>query len=69
MNNQLSNLIQPRIASLLALLLISFGAFAQDGKLLDIDIDLDKEEWYEQPWVWALVAVVLVGGILIGRKK
>ncbi len=40
-------------------LLISFQIFAQDGGL-DIDIDLGKPEWYEQPWVWVVGAAVFI---------
>ena len=51
-------------------LLISFQIFAQDGGL-DIDIDVGKPEWYEQPWVWvvggAAFVLILVG--LLRRKK
>lgn len=51
-------------------LLISFQIFAQDGGL-DIDIDLGKPEWYEQPWVWvvggAIFILILVA--LLRRKR
>lgn len=40
-------------------ILISFQLFAQDGGL-DIDIDLGKPEWYEQPWVWVVGAAVFI---------
>ena len=40
-------------------LLISFQIFGQDGGL-DIDIDLGKPEWYEQPWVWVVGAAVFI---------
>ena len=39
--------------------LISMQIFAQDGGL-DIDIDLGKPEWYEQPWVWVVGAAVFI---------
>ena len=50
-------------------LLISFQIFAQDGGL-EIEIDLGKPEWYEQPWVWVIGGAVFVL-ILVGllRKK
>lgn len=50
-------------------LLISFQIFAQDGGL-DIDIDLGKPEWYEQPWVWVVGGAIFIL-ILVGllRKK
>lgn len=51
-------------------LLITSQIFAQDGGL-DIDIDLGKPEWYEQPWVWvvggAVFILILVG--LLRKKK
>ncbi len=51
-------------------LMISVQIFAQDGGL-DVDIDIGKPEWYEQPWVWvvgaAIFILILVG--LLRRKK
>lgn len=51
-------------------LMISFQIFAQDGGL-DVDIDIGKPEWYEQPWVWvvggAIFILILVG--LLRRRK
>lgn len=53
----------------LLLLCTTIIGFAQDGKLLDIDVDINKGEWYEQPWVWAVAVGILVLGVLIGRRK
>ena len=27
---------------------------------LDIDVDIDKKEWYEQPWAWVVGAAVFI---------
>lgn len=49
--------------------LISLQIFAQDGGL-DIDIDLGKPEWYEQPWVWVVgAAAFILILVAILRKK
>ncbi|MDR7129838.1 hypothetical protein J2X69_002184 [Algoriphagus sp. 4150] len=46
------------------------AAFAQDGGL-DIDINIGKKEWYQQPWAWvvggALFVLILVA--LLRRKR
>lgn len=52
-----------------AYLLIQVSALAQDGGLLDIDIDIDKTEWYEQPWVWVVGALFLVLLAVIARGR
>ncbi|GAB3228798.1 hypothetical protein J0A67_13770 [Algoriphagus aestuariicola] len=50
-------------------LLISFKIFAQDGGL-DVDIDIGKPEWYEQPWVWVVGgAVFILILVALLRKK
>ena len=51
-------------------ILLSCSLSAQDGGL-DIDIDVDKKEWYEQPWAWvvgAAVFILLLVAILRGGK-
>lgn len=50
--------------------LISFQIFAQDGGL-DVDIDIGKPEWYEQPWVWVVggAAFILILVALLRRKR
>jgi phosphoglycerol transferase MdoB-like AlkP superfamily enzyme len=60
-----------KIAALTLLgVLISIQIFAQDGGL-DIDIDLGKPEWYEQPWVWVVgaAAFILILVALMRRKR
>jgi uncharacterized protein YacL len=48
--------------------LISSQIFAQG---LDIDVNVGKPQWYEQPWVWvvggAIFILILVG--LLRRKR
>ena len=51
--------------------MVAIPALSQDGGL-DIDIDVDKKEWYEQPWAWvigAAVFILLLVAILRGGKK
>jgi len=47
-------------------------AKAQD-KGLDIDINVDKKQWYEQPWAWvvgaAIFILLLVASLRGGRKS
>jgi len=60
-----------KIAALTILgVLISIQIFAQDGGL-DIDIDLGKPEWYEQPWVWVVgaAAFILILVAVVRRKR
>ncbi len=45
------------------LLFINTISYAQ----IDIDIDLGKQEWYEDPKVWIGVAVFLVILVIIAR--
>ncbi len=50
------------------LLFINTISYAQ----IDIDIDLGKQEWYEDPKVWIGVAIFLVILVVIarvGKKK
>jgi len=48
----------------------SVAAFAQNGGL-DIDVNIGKKEWYQQPWAWvvggALFVLILVA--LLRKKK
>ena len=39
-----------------------------DGKLLDIDIDVNRTEWYENPWLWVGVAAFVSIVLLIARR-
>ena len=54
-----------KIAIATCLLFTSTLAKAQ----LDIDIDLGKTEWYEDPKVWVGVAIFLVVLAFISRSK
>lgn len=54
-----------RIAMATCLLFSSTLAQAQ----IDIDIDLGKAKWYEDPKIWVGVAVFLVILALIARSK
>lgn len=49
------------------LLLAGVYTFAQNG--IDIDVDLNKEDWYENPYLIALAAALLIIVALIVRKK
>ena len=55
---------------LLMTMFFSAAAFAQDGGL-NIDVNIGKDEWYQQPWVWvvggAVFILILVG--LLRKKK
>lgn len=49
----------------------AFSAMAQDGGL-DIDVDINRKEWYEEPWAWvvgAAVFILLLVAILRGGRK
>jgi hypothetical protein len=48
------------ILSVLALVIISAPAFAQD-KGVDINVDVNKnDEWYKQPWVWIVGGAIFI---------
>jgi hypothetical protein len=52
-------------------MMLAYPAISQDGGL-DIDIDVDKKEWYEQPWAWvvgAAIFILLLVAILRGGRK
>ena len=66
-----------RIIKKASFLLLAFMAtlttFAQE-KGLDVDIDVNKNEsnWYQQPWVWIVgvaVFVLLLAAILKGGSR
>ena len=51
-----------------------FQLWAQDGKKVDVDINVNKgSDWYQQPWVWivggALFILLLVALLRGGSKK
>ena len=60
---KLSN-VYYKSAAIIVLLLTSVVSQAQ----IDVDIDLGKQEWYEDPKVWAGVAVFMLLLVLIARK-
>lgn len=62
---KLTQTFQVKLAIIMALLIAQANLFAQ----IDIDIDLGKKEWYENPWVWVGVAAFLLILVLLGRKK
>jgi hypothetical protein len=69
MKNQLKKYSQSLFLFLMTMF-FSFAAFAQDGGL-DININIGKKEWYQQPWAWiiggAVFVLILVG--LLRKKK
>ena len=65
MKNLKSNVFSGKFMVLFAALFMNFSAFAQ----LDVDIDLGKEQWYENPLVWVGVAAFLLILVLLLRKK
>ena len=58
MKNQLKKYSQSLFLFLMTML-FSVAAYAQDGGL-DIDVNIGKEEWYQESWAW------VVGGAIIG---
>lgn len=67
-----SILIRTGIAVVMAL--VAMNLWGQDGKKLDVDIDVNKSDsnWYQQPWVWVVgvaVFVLLLVAILRGGSK
>lgn len=59
-----------RKASMLVIATLANLALIAQEKGLDIDIDINKKEWYEQPWAWvAGGAVLLLLIVLLSRRK
>lgn len=57
-------------ASMLVIATLANLALIAQEKGLDIDIDINKKEWYEQPWAWvAGGAVLLLLIVLLSRRK
>lgn len=51
--------------------LFALKLFAQD-KGVDVDINVNRGEWYNQPWVWIVggaVFILLLVALLRGGKK
>ncbi|REG92018.1 hypothetical protein [Algoriphagus antarcticus] len=69
MKNQLKK-YSLSLFSFLLTMFFSAAAFAQDGGL-DIDVNIGKEEWYQQPWAWivggAIFVLILVA--LLRKRK
>ena len=61
-----------KITFFFSALIISVLSFAQE-KGLNIEIGVEKKEWYEQPWAWVIGAAVfillLVAILRSGRKQ
>jgi hypothetical protein len=67
------NRIIKRASFLLLAFMASLTTFAQE-KGLDVDIDVNKNDsnWYQQPWVWIVgvaVFVLLLAAILKGGSR
>lgn len=56
------------LAFVLTAIFAAQNLLAQDGKLIDIDIDLNKKEWYENYWVWIGAAIFIIVVLLILRR-
>ncbi|MEP0713159.1 hypothetical protein [Algoriphagus sp.] len=69
MKNQLKKYRQSLFLFLMTMF-TSVAAFAQDGGL-DIDVNIGKEEWYQQPWVWVVggAVFILILVALVRKKK
>lgn len=63
MNSQLTK----QAALFLTFIIFNVTALAQDGKLLDIDIDINKKEWYENPYVWVGLGIFIILLVAVSR--
>ncbi|WP_339866634.1 hypothetical protein [uncultured Algoriphagus sp.] len=69
MKDQLKKYSQNALLFMMTML-FSVVAFAQDGGL-DIDVNIGKKEWYQQPWAWVIggaVFVLILVALLRKRK-
>ena len=67
-NNLISNTSFKFSFFVIAMVLAILPAFSQ----LEIEVGVDKKEWYEQPWAWvagAAVFILLLAAILRGGRK
>ena len=48
-----------RMTAVIMLALFSVVSFAQD-KGVDIDVNVKKDNWYQQPWVWIVGGAVFI---------
>ena len=60
--------IATRTSLLVVTLITTLWAKAQN-KGLDIDIDINKKEWYEQPWAWVAGGAILLLLIVLAARK
>ena len=63
-----------KAGNILLLIFFAFSTQAQDGKSLDVDVNVDKGgDWYTQPWVWivggAVFILLLVALLRSGKKE
>ncbi len=62
-----------RIVFFFLAIYVSMNLLAQDGKKIDVDIDVNKHNnWYEQPWVWVLgaaVFIIVIVAVARGNRK
>lgn len=65
----MKNQIEKKAISVFAFLMLAFYSIAEDDSLLDIDIDINKDEWYENPYLWVGVAAFLILLAFISRKS
>lgn len=66
------------VISLLCLVTLSAKLFAQDSSspkttnTTDIDVTMNSNDWYTQPWVWVVgvaVFILLLVALLSGSKR
>ena len=67
------NRIIKKTLSFIMLSLITIQLWAQDKKV-DVDIDVNKNDsnWYQQPWVWIVggaVFIIILVALLRGSGK
>jgi len=68
-NHKMKNYLIPlktRLFTTIGLLCFSVMSFAQG---LDIDIDINEKEWYENPWIYVGAAAFIIILVLLTRKR
>lgn len=70
----MKNWLSKKITFLLFGVLSTIYLFAQDDKKLDVDISVNKDNanWYQQPWVWIVggaVFILLLVAMMRGSGK
>lgn len=48
------------------LLTFSFSLYAQG---LDIDVDIGKPEWYENPLVWVIAGLAIILIVVLAKRR